>query len=254
MSTAEDFPATGHLLSELGFAVRRVDDHLEGDGQITPEMLVPGADQLRASVLTVWADMIAGMMAAQVMTPRVPVTFELDLQLYRPAPSAGAIRVTGETIKSGRSIYVARTDVTADGAPLALAYASFMAAPDPRLRMPPLTTIDLPRQPSLAVPLAERAGSVRVRPGVAQLTRRHDGLNSSNTVNGGLIALAAEEAALSLADGRTLCSVALRYLQPVRVGPAVAEARFVEGLGQVEIRDAGATGRLAAVATARLWS
>ena len=45
---------------------------------------------------------------------------------------------------------------------------------------------------------------------MAVLPRSEDGLNSSNTVYGGLIALAVEEAVLSLADGQTLCSLALR--------------------------------------------
>ena len=55
---------------------------------------------------------------------------------------------------------------------------------------------------------------------MAVLPLLEDGLNASNTVNGGLIALVIEEALLSLAPGQTLCSLALRYMQPVRVGPA----------------------------------
>ncbi len=54
---------------------------------------------------------------------------------------------------------------------------------------------------------------------MAVLPRSEDGLNSSNSVNGGLIALAAEEAVLSLAPGDTLRSLGLRYLQAVRAGP-----------------------------------
>ena len=70
MSTAEESPTTSHLLSELGFTVRRVDDHLEGDGSITPEMHVPGTGQLRVSVITIWADMIVGLTVADFMSPR----------------------------------------------------------------------------------------------------------------------------------------------------------------------------------------
>ena len=51
--------------------------------------------------------------------------------------------------------------------------------------------------------------------------------------------MAAEEAALSLAPGATLASLDLRYLQPVRVGPAVAQADVRDGLGRVEVHDAG---------------
>ena len=88
---------------------------------------------------------------------------------------------------------------------------------------------------------------------MAVLPRSDDGLNSSNTVNGGLIALVAEEAALSLSPGATLSSLSLRYLRPVRVGPAVATAHARSGLGQIEVRDAGSDDRLSVLATARYF-
>ena len=68
------------------------------------------------------------------------------------------------------------------------------------------------------------------------------------------LALAAEEAVLSLAPGETLGSLALRYLQPVRVGPAVASATLSAGLARVEVRDSGREDRLAVMASARLLS
>jgi acyl-coenzyme A thioesterase PaaI-like protein len=73
-------------------------------------------------------------------------------------------------------------------------------------------------------------------------------------VHGGLIALVVEEALLSLSPGATLSSLNLRYLRPVRVGPAVATARTTTGLGQVEVRDGGNGGRLSVLATARLFA
>jgi acyl-coenzyme A thioesterase PaaI-like protein len=83
------------------------------------------------------------------------------------------------------------------------------------------------------------------------LPRTTDGLNAAGTVNGGLIALAVEEAALSLTPGATLVSMALRYLRPVRTGPAVATAEVRAGLGRVEVLDAGGDGRPAVAATTR---
>ena len=83
------------------------------------------------------------------------------------------------------------------------------------------------------------------------MPRTPDGLNATGSINGGLLALAIEEAALSLTPGATLCSLALRYLRSVRNGPAVATADVHHGLGRVEVRDAGDDDRLAAVATTR---
>ena len=89
------------------------------------------------------------------------------------------------------------------------------------------------------------------------LTRSEDGLNSAKTVNGGLIALAIEEAVLSTGDpagpAGTLASMALHYLRPVRRGPAVATADVTGSVGTVEVRDAGGEHRLAVHATTRLF-
>ena len=242
-----------HLLGELGFATRLVGEELHGTASITPQMHVPGVPSLRTSILATWADMMAGLLATRVTAPGVPVTLELDVHLYRPAPAAGTVHGVARTIKAGRSVFVAGVRfTTGDGEPLAIANASFMVARDPALRLPRSVSTDLPAQKErLTEPLAERAKCERRRPGTAVLPRSEDGLNASGTVNGGLIALVAEEAALSLAPGSTLCSMALRYLQPARVGPVVATADLEHGLGQVELRDAGNGDRLTGITTVR---
>ncbi len=86
---------------------------------------------------------------------------------------------------------------------------------------------------------------------MAVLPRTDDNLNAAGTLNGGLIALVVEEAALSLTPGATLSSMALRYLRPVRTGPAVATAEVRAGLGRVEVRDEG-DDRAAVAATTRV--
>lgn len=244
-----------HILTELGFGVRSAGGELHGTAQVTPFMHVPGTPCLRTSILASWADMLGGLLAVRSMTPRVPVTLDLDVHLARRAPAAGQVLAVGRTVKPGRSVFVARIDfLDASGARFGFAAASFMAAPDASLRLPDRLSIDMPAPDGrLVVPLADRAGCKRVAPGVAELPRSDDGLNSSNTLHGGLIALAAEEAVLSLAPGTTVCSLALRYLQPVRTGPAVATASIDAGLGQVELRDAGRGDRLAMTGTARTF-
>jgi len=244
-----------HILQELRFTVRQAGDELHGAAEVTPYAHVPGAPHLRTSILASWADMLGGLLAAQVMGPRVPVTLELDVHLYQPAPGTGEIRAVGRAVKKGRSVFVAGVEFSTErGEPVGFSASSFMAAPDTTLRMPSVTSLDgIPAAPALAVPLADRAGCKRQEPGVAALPRSEDGLNSSNTVNGGLIALAVEEALLSLAPGKTLCSLALRYMQPVRVGPAIATATMLAGLGQAELRDAGNGNRLSVTATARTF-
>jgi len=244
-----------HILSELGFAIKRVGNELHGAASITPEMHVPGTEHLRTSIFAAWADHLAGLLAIDSIAPRVPVTLELDIHLYRPAPGSGTVRGVGRAIKTGRSVFVAAIDFFSErGEPIAIAAGSFMAAPDPSARLPAKLSIDgFVSEGRLAVPFADRAGCERRDPGVAALFRSEDGLNSSNSVNGGLIALAAEEAVLSLAPGNSLCSLGLRYLQAARVGPVVATARIHAGLARVDLRDAGNNDRLSVTATARTF-
>ena len=244
-----------HILRELGYAVRQADGGIEGSAVVRPEMRVPGTDRLRTSVLAVWTDLMAGLLAAHSLDGRVPVTLELDIHLYRPAPSSGTVRGRGRPVKKGRTVFVASVEFAEDNdETFAFGSASFMAVPDPDLRLPEGLRLDLPPPTqTLTVPLAERAGCVRTAAGEATLVRSEDGLNSSNTVNGGLIALSVEEAALSRSPGRTLSVLDVRYLQPVRVGPAVATAQTRGGVSQVEVRDRGAHDRVAAIATTRVF-
>ena len=254
MATAGPTDRPDHVLLELGLGIERRGDELHGSAPIVPEMFVPGTDVLRTSVLATWVDTVAGLLVADVVEPRVPVTLELDVHVAAPVRAVAWVHLLGHVAKAGRNVVVPTVDLQDErGRPLGFGAASFMVAPDPSLRMPERTGLDgrPPGTARLRQPLAERVGIVHREPGVVSLPRADDALNASNTVNGGLLALAVEEAALSLTPGATLASMSLRYLQPVRTGPAVAVAEVTGGLGRVEVRDAGADGRRAVLATTR---
>jgi acyl-coenzyme A thioesterase PaaI-like protein len=250
-----DNMVTKHMLNELGFRVRRVGAELHGSAEVSRYMHVPGTARLRTSILAMWADMLGGLLALETLAPRVPVTLELDVHLNRPAPTAGRVLAVGRRVKAGNSVFVAGVEFfDADGDLFGFSTGSFMAAPGTGFSLPKRTSVDAPPHPFLLeVPLAERAGCERTAAGVAEIQLSADGLNSTNTMHGGLVAMAAEEAALSLAPGQTVCSLTVRYLNSVRVGPAVAVATARGGLNQVELRDAGNGDKLAALITARTF-
>lgn len=248
-------PRRPHILQELGFAVRQDGEDLHGTASVTPYMQVPGTTCLRASILASWADMLLGLLSMRAFTGRVSVTLELDVHLYRPAPGSGTVTAVARQVKAGHSVFAGEVEFAdARGEAFGFSAASFMVAPDTTLRPPRLTSLDVPpHETGLRMPLAERADCKRQAPGVAVLHKSEDGLNGAKTVHGGLIALAAEEAVLSLVPGTSLSSLALRYLQPVRVRQAVATASLREGLGQVSLRDSGSGDRLAATGTTRTF-
>lgn len=246
----------GHIMSETGLAVRLDGDGLAGRVQLVPELHVPGTDVLRTSVLAGWADMLTGLLAMGAVPDRVPVTLDLAVDVVAPVHGCPVLDGRCRLVKAGRSVIVLAVDFTVGGDSVALGSATFVPSPDVQFTLPALGELvaDMGRhvQPPLRRPLADRADCARRSPGVAVMQRREDGLNATHTVNGALLALAAEEAVLSTAaPGSTLTSLSLRYLRPVRVGPVVATASTYGPFARVDLRDEGAEGRLAVLGTAR---
>ena len=247
-----------HVVAELGLRVRLDGDGLAGDAAVTPEMHVPGTDVLRVSVLAAWSDMLTGLLSGTTIAPRVPVTLDLSVDLPRPVRGTPTIVGAARVLKAGRSVVVLEvTFVEAGGtAPVAVGTASFMPSPDTSLTLPALRDSPSMLERSndrLTAPFAERAGCERRDNGVAELPRREDALNASNTINGGLIALVVEEAALSAAPGATVASLAMHYLRPARVGPLVATAITESTVARVDVRDTGSDDRLTVTATTRMF-
>src|SRR5262249_12376037 len=156
------------------------------------------------------------------------------------------LRASGRVVKRGKSIIVSAMDIAdQDDAPVGVAHASFMASPDP-VSMP--SDSQWPGDEGrLSEPLAERAGCVRVDRGTARLPFPSAATTLAGTLSGALLALLAEEAALSAADAPGLSHLAVRYLRAVREGPALARATVLGAVATIQIEDEGADGRLCAV-------
>jgi acyl-coenzyme A thioesterase PaaI-like protein len=242
-----------HIMRDLGFGVAGTPEEMRGSGHVVPEMWVPGTEALRLSILAAWADIASGYIAVGLFDPGVPVTLDLDVHLLEPAVGLDEVSMVARVQKSGRSVSVLSIEILGDNTEIGFAHATFMASPNPALRMPTVVSDEgliHSHAPHLEVPYADRAGCVRKEPGLASIPLRDDGLNASGTLNGGLLALAVEEAVLSTGAG-SLASLAMRYVQPVRIGPAVARADVRGDLASVVVRDEGRDDRLAVIATTR---
>ena len=246
------------IFKEFGLTLEADGDDLVGKAGVVPHMLVPGTDILRLSVLAVWADTIIGLIAMQAIAPRVPTTLELDVHVYAPIRNCKSVSMRARLAKSGSSVLVFTVDF-ADGEagrPLGFGHSMFMALPDPNISIPPgdwaLRRFSR-TSGELLQPLAERVHCERLEAGVATLPWASDTQNTARAINGGILAIAIEEATLSLGTGQqTLSSLIVRYLRSVRTGPAIARAQATDGLGQVEVIDAS-NNALAVAATIRLF-
>ncbi|WP_241835409.1 PaaI family thioesterase [Pseudofrankia asymbiotica] len=244
-----------HIVTELGLSVAIDGPLAVGRATVVPEVCVPGSVALRTSVLATWADVITGTLCISAVMPRIPLTLDLEVQVFEPPVEGDTVTIEASVVKLGRTVMVteARFAVQGSTAPAALALASFIASPDPSHIFPPDFRPPLRQEPGrLSMPFAERAGCAVSTPGTAEVPRKPDGLNSSGGIQGGLVALAAEEAAASLAETAVyLRSLMLRYLRPFAVGPARATAERHGDACLVHLDDAGVD-RLSALATARL--
>jgi acyl-coenzyme A thioesterase PaaI-like protein len=250
-------PMRTTFISELGFTMG--EDLSVARATVVPELCVPETDVVLTSVLLTWADVLAGPLATEATMPRVCMTNDLTVRLLSRPPT-GAVDLRAEVLKSGRTTTFTETWLAPAGAPtapFAVAHGTFVASPRPQ------DTIDLTMlvgdrgsRPLLA-PLPERLGVRVIEPGVAEVDRRDELLNPADTLQGGVVALVAEMAALSVAGGGAVVhELDVRYLRATRVGPARATARVLRDHGattttEVRVVDAGADGRLAAVVVAR---
>jgi acyl-coenzyme A thioesterase PaaI-like protein len=243
-----------HIIAELGLQTAADGPAVRGRADVMPEVCVPGTAALRTSVLATWADVLTGTVAGQAMSPRIPLTLDLEVQLQRGARRGDQIGADATALKIGRTIVVCETtfrDETTN-APVAVAHASFIASPDPRHVFPSgFPRMSYPNG-RLTRPLADRIGGRTVAPGTVEVPKRPDGLNASDAIQGGIVAFAVEEAAMSLVEEPVVIeALNLRYLRQISKGPARAVADLHGRLAVVHVTDAG-TGKLCAVGTARL--
>ena len=169
---------------------------MRGHGEVVPETCIPGTDVLRTSVIVTWADVVTGSVAGSMITERIPLTLDLEVQVQEPARLGDPMVIEAAPLKAGRTVAVAEARVRSEdtGAPIAYAIATFFASPNPAHvfadGFPDLGDMPVGRLPE---PLADRAGITIVEPGVAEVPHRGKNLNASNAIQGGIVSLAAEE-------------------------------------------------------------
>lgn len=243
--------------SELGLSVDAEGDTLIGRAQVVPELCMPEAATLRPSVILSWADTLAGSLATERTLPRVCMTVDLDVRVAQPLPVGTEVLGVGRVSKTGRTLTFTETVFTVLGhdEPAAVALGTFIASPRPQDTTDSFVrrvTGDRRRHgqaPSQSV--TDVLAAREVAPGVVEADRQPRILNWVQTVQGGAVALLAEEAALSLHNGTALSELSVRYLGAIRVGPMRATANALGPFTRVEVVDAGNADRIAAVAIAR---
>ena len=258
-------PASSHFVQELGFDVEPGTEVWTGAALVPPGACVPGSQFPLASTLLMYADVIAGGHARERTLPQLSVTVDLALDVVDPAAPHNEVRelvARSRILRGGKRMFFTETTLSADGGdPVAVCTGCFSAISRTLNAFgdAPFRRASRYERPLLAMSLVDRVGLVQPSPGIAEIARRADLGNSTDSLMGGLHSLLAERAALSRVEADSGVSyfvnhIQVRYLAPVRIGPARATVELVGGppsrrVARVAVRDLGASGQLAADVT-----
>lgn len=239
------------FLAEIPFRHRASADGVEGELQVTEELLVPSHGGVRISVLASAADVITGVLTSTATAPAVALTTDLAVRVLRPI-GLGRLTMACRVVKQGRTL--ASTEAWFhDGEHIAAhAWLTFMASPRPQDTLPQISLDREVEGPGMREPFADALGIKEVRPGLVEVSRRPYTLQPAGTLQGGVICALAECAAESL-SGRAVKEIDVRYLSAVRKGPGRATAEALDAdTAKVKVVDAGChDDRIASVGFAR---
>lgn len=255
-------PEESHVVEELGLDVDPGGDEWTGEALVPPGAWAPHTRFPRASVLLAYADIIAGAQFRALTVPRMSVTVDLNLDVTAPDAVALVVErllLTSRILRRGKRTAVTETSFfLPDGRVVAICTGSFAMISS---TFNALGSNDGPRRsrherPLLPAPVAERAGIREPAAGRAELALRPGLGNSTGSMMGGLTGILGEVAALSRAqaDGDRpyfADRLLVRYLAPIRNGPAQARAVGCGGpperpVVRVDLRDAARPEEMAA--------
>lgn len=224
--------------------------------EIEPYDAICRHDTLRATVVASAIDLVGGFVTREAAGADLTFTRDLSLRIATPDRPPRLV-ARGEPLHAGRQLVTTAVRLSAPGddggAPFAIGETTFTRRPRPKaddrsfaeLSTPP----EIPRH-DLAQPLADALGLTPIEPadGRFRLELRPAVLNPEGVMQGALVALVVEEAALGAAEatsGRPNAVVAmdLRYLAGASVGPLASRVEWFgkrwDGVLRVELVDEG---------------
>jgi acyl-coenzyme A thioesterase PaaI-like protein len=230
-----------------------------------PDVCRSGA--LRPTVLAAAVDTIGSLFAREVAGRDGIFTTDLSVRSpVRPVPKRIVVR--GALLRAGRSLIASEALLEVEGAPFAYGQTTFQRVPRkaPAESSGASEALGLPEVLAhfpLERPLADEAGVVvaDASRGRVELPLGPASLSPQGVMQGALVALVVEEAALALAEhgdagAHVVTELDIRYLAVGREGPIVSSADWVgareDGTIRVALRDAGHGNRITTAGLARV--
>jgi acyl-coenzyme A thioesterase PaaI-like protein len=265
------YPPEEHMLRELAIVLDRFERAPCASLPVVAEICT---DQrtARAGVLATLVDVLGGAFAARAAAPDRPVTSGLALYSLGAIRPDASVIARAHVLRNGRKSVVLEVEIAEREVPERLAALATMTLSrlqpresTPRLNLEEVdfrTQFALPDS-RLAIPFVERLGIRVLDPGsgVVEADVSPYLVNSLGAVQGGALAtvldVASEQAARWVTGTPVVIGdLVIHYLSLGKVGPLRTSARVLRRHGddvvlRSEVCDAGASGRLLCVATAK---
>jgi acyl-coenzyme A thioesterase PaaI-like protein len=243
------------FLQPMGFAISHGEGSSGGQALVSEQLLIPGTDRIRSSVLACWADVVSGSEANSRAGGQVALTVDLTIRLLAP-PVATRVVLSSNVLKAGRSTIFCEARMTNElGVTFAVSHMTFQSSPRPQdtlggLPLGQFVGIPAPVAPSYPEPFFDFIGLQHPAPGIVELERTLAVMNPAGTIQGGAVAAMVEAAAEDLCG--PIGDMELHYLKAVRTGPGRASAAGLAhgGPQRVEVRDPGTDDRLCTIGLA----
>lgn len=249
------YPPDHHLLRDLGFTGERSAERTRNRIDVTPGLL--GSAGVRLGVLATLVDVTGAAIALTSVTPDWIATADLGVHLIRPI-TEGIVEVDCEPLRVGvGSVVVTARIHDGEGTLCGTGRMAFARIPGSATKAsiddvtggnPVQTGID--GGTPIVEPLADGCGFVPVGPGQLRFEKAPYVENSFGTVNGGVMAFAAETAAVSACGGGNALDLQIHYLEQVGAGPVAVTAEVLRpgDVALVRVRSEDrSTGRLVAI-------
>ncbi len=235
--------------------------------KLTPYPQLCHAGVLRATVIASAIDLVGGFFTRELAGTDATFTSDLSLRIPKPGMPA-SLTALGEQLRTGRRLIstAVRLDDDHDGSTYAYGETTFTRIPrqgDAGADLAALSTpLEIPSNP-LDRDLAEEVGVEieNAHNGKVRLPLRPELLNPEGVMQGALVALLVEVAALTRASIETqepqaVCELDLRYLAAASVGPVTGAAEWIGPpdacMLRVRLFDQGRDNRLTASALVRV--
>ncbi|MEZ5243500.1 MAG: PaaI family thioesterase [Acidimicrobiales bacterium] len=226
------YPPDVHLLRDLAFTGTRSGDISTNTLAVTPGLC--DEHGVRLGVLATMLDVSGAGIALHAIAPDWIATADLQAHLIRPV-STGTVAVQCRPLRVGaRSIVVHAEMRDDDGVLCGTGRMAFARIPGSatKAKVEDVTDPETPRFSMdgghpITDSVTERCGMEPVGPGQLRFDKTPYVENSFGTVNGGVLALAADAAAVSACGSGSARDLHIHYLEQIGAGPVGVTAEVI---------------------------